>query len=62
MTTPSPALCDFVWKRGDFEKLSLVSESLDMTSYGFGGMFGGDFADMSANTIPLVSMVPEQRV
>ena len=38
------------------QKLSLGSESLDMTSEGLGEMFEGDSADTCAGKFPLVSM------
>ena len=41
-------------QRGYFQKLSLGSESLEMTSEGLGEMFEGDFSDMFAGKFPLM--------
>ena len=42
--------------RGDFQKLSLGSETLGMTYKGMWVKFVGYFADMCAQKFPLVSM------
>ena len=49
-------------KGGYFQKLSLGSETSDMTSQGLGEMFEGDSADTCAETFPLVSMGGQEDV
>ena len=43
-------------QRGDFQNLSLDSETLGMTSEGLGEMFEGDSADMCTGKFPLMLM------
>jgi hypothetical protein len=49
-------------QRGYFQKLSYVSETLDMTSAGLGEMFEGDSSDIFAEKFPLMLMGVERRV
>ena len=55
---PLPPALSYIWgvKGGIFKKLSLGSETSDMTSEGLGEMFEGDSADMCAGKFPLVSV------
>ena len=54
---PPPALSFLSSQREEeFQKFSLGSETLHMTSKGLGDMFKGGFADTSAEKCPLISM------